>query len=269
MERLSMSLKDAVKNLIRTGILTPKRLLGQHFMVDERVLSRMVGYAELSSDDVVLEIGAGLGFLTKLLAERAKLVYAVELDRRLAEYLRSRFPEGSNVRVLEGDFLKLRVEDFDKVVSNPPYAISTPMMLKLIELSPKVMVLTLQDEFSRKLCAEPGSPSYGRLTVLTALNYHVEILEHLSPSVFYPESRVRSVIVRLTRRPDALEPRRFKALRSVVDQAFSLRNKTLRNLVKRILPGFSLQYDLGLRVYRTPPEVFLEIADAVLLRGEV
>ena len=265
-----MSLRDVVRNLIRAGVLTPKRLLGQHFMVDERILSRMVDYAYVSGDDVVLEVGAGLGFLTRLLAERAKLVYAVELDRGLAEYLRSRFPEGSNVRVLEGDFLRLRVEGFDKVVSNPPYAISTPMMLKLIELSPRVMVLTLQDEFSRKLYAKPGSPSYGRLTVLTALNYRVEVLERLPPSVFYPESRVRSVLVRLIRRSDALEPRRLKALRLVVDQAFSLRNKTLRNFVRRVLPDVPLRCDLGVRVYRAPPEVFLEIADAILRgRGDV
>lgn len=261
-----MSLRNAVKSLERAGFLKPVRLLGQHFMVDENVLSRMVDYACVSGNDVVLEIGAGLGFLTNLLAERAKLVYAVELDRRLADYLRSRFPGSSNVRILEGDFLKLKVEHFDKVVSNPPYVISTPMVLKLIELSPKLMVLTLQDEFSRKLYAEPGSPSYSRLTVLTALNYRVEVLEYLPPKVFYPRSRVKSVIVRLTRRPDALTPQRLKTLRLVVDKAFSFRNKTLRSFVKRILPDLPLRCDLGVRVYCAPPEVFLEIADAVIQR---
>lgn len=251
--------------LIRAGMLTPKKVLGQHFMVDDKLLTKMVDYAELSKNDVVLEIGSGLGFLTALIAKRAKLVYAVELDHRMAEYLRAKFPESCEVKIIEGDFLELELNGFNKVVSNPPYAISTPMLLKLVEYSPELMVLTLQEEFSRKLYAKPGSLSYGRLSVLVELNFEFELLERIPRSAFYPKSRVRSVMIRLRRKPNALTGEKIRAVKAVVDRAFSFRNRLLRVFLKKAYPNLSINLDLNkLRVYQAPPHVFLKIAEAFL-----
>ncbi|MBS7611168.1 ribosomal RNA small subunit methyltransferase A [Candidatus Bathyarchaeota archaeon] len=259
-----MDFKELVQTLIRVGIVSPKKKLGQHFMVDEKLLHRLVDYAYISNEDIVLEIGAGIGLLTKLLSEKAKIVYAVELDRKLVNYLKSRFPDGSNVKIIEGDFLKIEIGGFNKVVSNPPYAISTPMILKLIKEKPDIIVLTLQEEFTRKLYAKPGDSEYGRLTVLTALNYDVEVMERIPREAFYPKSKIRSSVVRLKCKDHALDPIMFEAVKKIVTEAFTLRNKTLNGFVKRILPTGRPHYDSKIRVYQTPPEVFLEIAERFL-----
>lgn len=259
-----MDFKEVVQTLIRVGIISPKKRLGQHFMVDEKLLRRLIYYAHVSNEDVVLEIGAGIGLLTKLLSEKAKVVYAIELDRKLVDYLKSRFPDESNVKIIEGDFLKTKIEGFNKVVSNPPYAISTPMILKLIKEKPDIIVLTLQEEFTRKLYAKPGDSEYGRLTVITALNYDVEVMERAPREAFYPRSKIRSTVVRLKRKDSALDPMMFEAVKKVVTDAFALRNKTLNAFIKRILPNVKPYYDSEIRVYQTPPEVFLEIAERFL-----
>lgn len=259
-----MNFKEVIQTLIRVGVISPRRRLGQYFMIDEELLRRLVDYAYISNNDVVLEIGAGIGLLTRLLSEKAKIVYAVELDRKLIEYLKSRFPDGSNVRIIEGDFLKIRIEGFNKVVSNPPYAISTPMILKLIKERPDVIVLTLQEEFTRKLYAKPGDPEYGRLTVLTALNYDVEVLERVPREAFYPRSKVDSTVVRLKRKAQALDPEMFEIVKKIVTEAFSLRNKTLNYFIRRLSLDIELQYDPKIRVYQTPPEVFLRITERFL-----
>jgi len=259
-----MDFKEVVQTLIRVGIASPSKRLGQHFMVDGELLRRLVDYAYISNEDVVLEVGAGIGLLTKLLSEKAKIVYAVELDRKLVNYLKSRFPDWSNVKIIEGDFLKIKIEGFNKVVSNPPYAISTPMILKLIKERPDIIVLTLQEEFARKLYAEPGDSEYGRLTVLTALNYDVEVMERISGEAFYPKSKVKSVVVRLKRKDRTLDPIMFETVKKVVTEAFTLRNKKLTSYIKRIVPNMELHYDSKTRVYQTPPEVFLEIAERFL-----
>ncbi|MEM1569537.1 MAG: 16S rRNA (adenine(1518)-N(6)/adenine(1519)-N(6))-dimethyltransferase RsmA [Candidatus Bathyarchaeia archaeon] len=261
-----MDFKDVVQTLIRVGIISPKRRLGQYFMVDENILRRLVDYAYISNGDVVLEIGAGIGLLTKLLSEKAKTVYAVELDHKLVNYLKSRFPDGSNVKIVEGDFLKIGIKGFNKVVSNPPYAISTPMILKLIKEKPDIIVLTLQEEFARKLCAKPGDTEYGRLTVLTYLNYEVEIMEKIPREAFYPRSKVNSVAVRLKLKTHALDSVAFENAEKIVTKAFSLRNKTLNAFIKKTFPNMQLHYDPKIRVYQTPPEVFLEIAERFLRR---
>jgi 16S rRNA (adenine1518-N6/adenine1519-N6)-dimethyltransferase len=259
-----MDFKDVVQTLIRVGIVSPNKRLGQHFMVDGELLRRLVDYAYISNEDVVLEIGAGVGLLTKLLSEKARIVYAVELDRKLVNYLRTRFPDWSNVKIIEGDFLKIEIKGFNKVVSNPPYTISTPMILKLIKEKPDTIVLTLQEEFARKLYAKPGDSSYGRLTVLTALNYDVEVMERIPREAFYPKSKVKSVVVRLKRKAHTLDPMMFEAVKKIVTEAFTLRNKKLTSFIRRVVPNMEINYDSKIRVYQTPPEVFLEIAERFL-----
>ncbi|MEM2850133.1 MAG: 16S rRNA (adenine(1518)-N(6)/adenine(1519)-N(6))-dimethyltransferase RsmA [Candidatus Bathyarchaeia archaeon] len=259
-----MDFKEVVQTLIRVGVVSSKKRLGQHFMIDEKLLCRLVDYAYISNEDVVLEVGAGIGLLTKLLSEKAKIVYAVELDRKLVNYLKSRFPDESNVKIIEGNFLKTEVRGFNKVVSNPPYAISTPMVLKLIKEKPDIIVLTLQEEFTRKLYAKPGDSEYGRLTVITALNYDVEVVERVPREAFYPRSKIKSDVVRLKRKDHALDPIMFEAVKKIVTEAFTLRNKTLNVFIKRILPNVKPHYDSEIRVYQTPQEVFLEIAERFL-----
>lgn len=169
----------------------------------------MVDYAEVCGRDTVLEVGAGTGGLTLLLARRAKEVIAVERDPRLVSILRKRLEGCGNVRILRGDVLKLHLPTFNKVVSNLPYSISSDLTFRLLEEEFEVAVLMYQLEFARRLVAKPGSEDYGRLTVSAFYRAEVEILEEVPPSAFFPRPRVRSAVVRL--RPRKTPPFRVES----------------------------------------------------------
>ena len=153
-----------------------RRRLGQHFLIDEKILDRMVQYGEITESDVVLDVGAGRGELTVKLAERAGKVIAVELDPVLAEEARRRLRGYDNVELLVGDVLKLKPTGFNKVVSNPPYNISRKLLEWLIEGGAERIVLTLQREFASKLVAEPGSMKYLYISFISNLLYDSSIV---------------------------------------------------------------------------------------------
>ncbi|MEM3012494.1 MAG: 16S rRNA (adenine(1518)-N(6)/adenine(1519)-N(6))-dimethyltransferase RsmA [Candidatus Hadarchaeales archaeon] len=197
------------ERLAREGIRLSRRY-GQHLVVDRGLLQRMVDYAEVSGRDTVLEVGAGPGGLTLLLARRAGEVIAVERDPRLVSLLRRALEEEGcgNVRILRGDVLRLPLPPFNKVVSNLPYSISSDLTFRLLEEDFEVAVLMYQLEFARRLVARPGSEEYGRLTVSTFRRAEVEILEEVPPSSFFPRPKVRSAVVRL--RPRKTPPFRVE-----------------------------------------------------------
>lgn len=174
------------------------RRQGQHFLNDCAILGRIASYAELKASDVVLEIGPGTGFLTEFLAPRSKQVYAIEVDPDLAAgltaALKGRFP---NVDIVKGDALKVDLPAYNKVVSNLPYQISTKITLRLLPRPFDLAVLMYQKEFAMKMVAEPGTPDYGKLSVITAHYARAEIVEYVPRSAFRPEPHVDSAIVRL------------------------------------------------------------------------
>ncbi len=191
----------------------------------------MVSYASLSPEDTVLEIGAGLGFLTEEIAKNAKDVIAVEIDENLVKILKDRLRGYKNVVIIKGDIMKLNLPPFDKVVSTPPYSISSPIHFWLIEKNPKYAVLTFQEEFAKRLAALTGSEDYGRLTVTTYYRAEVEVLDRIPKEQFWPPPKVDSVIVRLRPR----EPRFFVEDEEIffefVKEIFTQKNKKLRNAV--------------------------------------
>jgi 16S rRNA (adenine1518-N6/adenine1519-N6)-dimethyltransferase len=139
------------------------RRIGQNFLVDRDVLSRIADYAELNPADSILEIGAGTGNLTEVLSRRAGRVYAVEVDGGLAMGLKGRF---ANVKVIEGDALKVELPDYNKVVSNLPYQISSKITYRLLSKPFDLAVLMYQREFAKRLIAAPGTAGYGRLSMV-------------------------------------------------------------------------------------------------------
>jgi 16S rRNA (adenine1518-N6/adenine1519-N6)-dimethyltransferase len=186
------------ERLEREGIRLSRRY-GQHLVLDPSLLQRMVDYAGVGGGDRVLEVGAGVGNLTLLLARRAGEVIAVERDPRLVSLLRRVLEEEGcgNVRILQGDVLRLPLPPFNKVVSNLPYSLSSEFTFRLLERGFEVAVLMYQLEFARRLVAAPGSEDYGRLTVSAFYRVEVELLEEVPPSVFFPPPRVRSAVVRM------------------------------------------------------------------------
>lgn len=192
-----------VKHLISEYDIRPKRSLGQSFCVNNKLLERMVAYAHLCKDDIVLEIGAGFGFLTRLLSERAKRVITVELDSRLLNALRYRLGDRENITMVLGNVLELDLPNYNKVVANPPYYISSPLIMLLFSRSFDCAVLTLQKEFAEKLVAQVGTREYGPLAVVVGYKAVVEILEHTPRDSFYPQPDVESVVVFIkTRKPE-------------------------------------------------------------------
>jgi 16S rRNA (adenine1518-N6/adenine1519-N6)-dimethyltransferase len=215
-----------VKLLLDELGVRPDKARGQNFLMDLEVLGRQVRLARLTPGDIVLEVGAGLGVLTWELATRARQVIAYESDHRLVEYLRKDLPENVELRV--EDALKAEWPPFDKMVSNVPYSISSPLLFKLLESDYAVAVLLLQKEFADRLVAEPRTKAYGRLTVAVARLADVELLEVVPPTAFHPRPKVDSAIVRIIpqRSFPVLDDRTFETLLRVV---FSKRRKMLRN----------------------------------------
>jgi 16S rRNA (adenine1518-N6/adenine1519-N6)-dimethyltransferase len=200
-----------------------RRRLGQHFLRDRSVAEYIVSLVPPGLD--VIEIGPGRGALTLPLARKSRTVYAIEVDRRLAETLRMLAPQ--NVVVIEGDALEVEWPRADFATSNVPYSITSPLLLKLARHRLPA-VLTVQREVAERLAAGPGDENYGRLTVAVRCHYDVEILRILPPWVFEPPPKVYSAVIRLMPREPCVDD--FDGFQSFTAWLFSARRKTLRRL---------------------------------------
>ncbi len=227
MERINL-LRRA-KHLFRLYGFFPKKRLGQNFTVNSDILQRLVSFASLTKDDVVLEVGAGFGFLTQLLSRECKKVIAVEVDPRLVNFLRKQLHSLRNVDLIEGDILKVSIPPFNKVVSAPPYSISSPLLFRLLERKFKCAVLILQKEFAERLAASVGSKDYGRLTVTIYYRADVELLDYVPRNMFYPPPDVDSMMVRLKPRAPPFQVDDEETFFEVVRTLFTQRNKKVRN----------------------------------------
>jgi 16S rRNA (adenine1518-N6/adenine1519-N6)-dimethyltransferase len=226
-----MDLLQRARHLLRLHKFFPKKRLGQNFVVDTALLQKMMSYASINEEDVVLEVGAGLGFLTKLLSRECKRVIAVEIDPRLINILREQFHGLHNVDLIEGDVLSLSVPPFNKVVSTPPYSISSPLLFWLLERKFECAVLTFQKEFAQRLAAPVGSRDYGRLTVSTYYRAEVELLDHVPRNRFYPPPDVDSMVVRLRPREPPFRVDDEETFFELVQTLFTQKNKKLRNAI--------------------------------------
>lgn len=226
-----------VPELLRRHNLRARKSLGQNFLVDEGALARIAGAASLSSADAVLEIGPGLGSLTRHLAATARSVTAVELDQTLLPALEEVIGSLANVRVVHGDILKLDPAELMqdaagpyKVVANIPYYITSAVIRHLLEarVKPSHVVLTIQREVAERICAQPGDLSL--LAVSVQAYAKVEMLGRIQAGAFHPRPEVDSAVLRLTIRPEpvfgALDPDRFFR---VVKAGFGQKRKQLRN----------------------------------------
>jgi 16S rRNA (adenine1518-N6/adenine1519-N6)-dimethyltransferase len=224
------------KYLLQVYGVRPKKRLGQHFLLDIVSLRNMISYADLSREDVVLEVGAGFGFLTRLLAERCRKVAAFEVDPKLVQALRKQLMDLENVELVEGDILKTSLPPFDKVVSTPPYSISSPLLFKLLEQDFKLAVLTFQEEFAERLAAPVGSKDYSRLTVAVYYQADVELLDRVPRTAFFPPPDVDSTIVRLKpKKEPPFHMKDEKEFFGLLKSVFTQRNKKLRNAVLNYL----------------------------------
>jgi 16S rRNA (adenine1518-N6/adenine1519-N6)-dimethyltransferase len=216
--------------------VAPNRDLGQHFLIDENILEVIGRFSELTLDDVVLEVGAGLGALTTYLAPRVAFVHAVELDRALDPHLRAAVAGTENVRVAIGDAMALPLRRLEpapgKVVSNLPYSIATPFCVESLDGIPTIDLwcVMLQREVADRFVARPGSKSYGAVSVLVQLTTSRIGFHPVARSCFRPRPNVDSALVALRRvRSWGAE---YPPLKRIVQGAFSHRRKTLANALE-------------------------------------
>jgi 16S rRNA (adenine1518-N6/adenine1519-N6)-dimethyltransferase len=234
-----------VRRLLREFDIQPRKNLGQNFLVDRRALERIVEAAELGSEDIVLEIGPGLGTLTRLLAERAGRVVAVELDQRLVEVLSQTLADCPNVEIVQGDILQLDPAELIrsmkrpcspgtllpyKVVANLPYYITSAVLRHLLtaKVKPKLMIVTVQLEVARRITAEPGDMSL--LAVSVQFYGRPRIVTRIRASAFYPSPQVDSAVVCIDLDgPPLVEVDDVDSFFEVVRAGFAQRRKQLRN----------------------------------------
>ncbi len=243
---------------------------GQHVLVDGRYLRKIVSYAELSFDDVVLEVGCGTGRLTKFLLRSVEKVYGIEVDERMVDYLRKRFEheiKAGRFVLIHGDALKVNFPEFDKFVANIPYQISSPLTFKLLKHDFELAVVTYQREFAERLVAKPGSKKYGRLSVVARAYCRAEILDRIPPTAFKPKPKVESAIVRIIPEPE-VKVKNLDLFEDLVRFAFSRRRKMFGKIIEEWSKEKDLKVEVpeGLRKKRPeeiPPEVYAEIADSV------
>jgi 16S rRNA (adenine1518-N6/adenine1519-N6)-dimethyltransferase len=271
-----MSLLQRTKSLLRSYRSLPKKAFGQNFIVEPSVYDRMIDNASLTKSDTVLDIGAGLGFLTRLMAEKSKRVIAVEADPQLAFILCEQLSGISNVQVVQGDVFKVKIPEFNKVVSTPPYSISSRLLLWILNKRFDCAVLVLQKEFAHRLAASVGNEDYGWLSVLAYFSAKVDLLDVIPKSLFFPSPKVDSVITRLVPKIAPFDLQMNGAgFKRFVQLLFTQRNKKVRNAVLpylRSVCGASKEDAkviveklpfLGKRVRELAPEDFGVLANAV------
>jgi 16S rRNA (adenine1518-N6/adenine1519-N6)-dimethyltransferase len=249
----------------------PKKELGQHFLVDVNILGVIGRLADLSPDDVVLEVGPGLGGLTRYLAERVELVHAVEIDRALA----ARLPELPNVRLELGDALRLDLAELapppSKLVANLPYNVATPIVVESLDGLPTIELwcVMVQREVADRFFAAPGTKAYGAVSVLVQLAAERSGFHPVSRTVFRPAPNVDSALVAFRRK--AL-PERFGEVKRVVEAAFAHRRKTLPNSVELAGVASRAEAAAGLGILGRPegaraeelaPDEFVTLARAL------
>ena len=231
------------KTILRDQGLAPAKKLGQNFLVHRHTAERIVDLAGLTADDIVIEVGVGLGALTAPLAEAAGKVIGLEADSGIIRLHREQSTLPDNVQLLHQDVLKADFNELAvrcggrlKIIANLPYSISSPFLFKLIEHHDLVdfTVVMLQKEVALRLLAQPGCKEYGAPTVLMASCAKVEMLMQVKPEEFHPRPKVDSAVIRLSFHPlpervRAISPINYPLLKRVVRGAFGQRRKTLLN----------------------------------------
>ena len=227
----------------------PKKYLGQHFLNDENIAEKISNTLTVQGYKNVLEIGPGMGVLTKYLVKKEIDIIAMDLDSESINFLEENYPN-ENLQILEADFLKTDLPDLFgeepfSIIGNFPYNISTQIVFKTLENRSQIPELTgmFQKEVAKRICEKEGNKTYGILSVLTQAFYDAEYLFTVKPEVFNPPPKVDSGVLRLIRKDDFSLPCNEKLFYKVVKTGFQQRRKTLRNSLKTLNLSDKLKED--------------------------
>ena len=274
-----MNLREETEFLLNKYKLRANKSLGQNFLINEQIIDDIVNVSNVTADDVIIEIGPGLGSLTAKLADNAKKVIAIELDENMINILSERFSLYKNVEIIHADVLKVDLnklidgEGNVKVVANLPYYITTPIVMKLLEENLKINSITVmvQKEVGERFCATPGGKEYGAITV--SINYYTspKIVLDVPKENFNPVPEVDSCVVKLDLKNEHIELKDEKLFFRLIKTTFSQRRKNIGNSltgigiskqeVKEILEELNL--DVNLRAENLSIDQYAKIANYI------
>ena len=234
-----------------------KKHLGQHFLKDESIAKAIADTLNLDGYNDILEIGPGMGVLTKYLLEKPTTVYVVEIDNESVDYLAANYPK-LDEKIIAKDFLKYNINEvFDgkqfAIIGNFPYNISTQIVFRALEYRNQIPEFAgmFQKEVAQRICEKKGTKAYGILSVLVQAFYDAEYLFTVNETVFIPPPKVKSGVLRLRRKADFSLPCSEKLFFSVVKTAFQQRRKTMRNSLKTMNLSDALRED---KIFDLRPE---------------
>lgn len=235
--------RSQTSELLERFGLAPRRSLGQNFVVEPETVRRIATLAAVSSDDYVVEIGAGLGALTMALAETGANVTAVEIDAGLLAVLRENTARYHNVRVVQEDAMQLdwkqllAASPHWTVVANLPYNVATPLVADLLDDVPQVqrLLVMVQKEVAQRFVAQPDSEAFGAVSVKVGYWATARIVGEVSAAVFLPRPRVASSLVEITRRASPVVPAPFAEMFTLVRRGFATRRKMLRRALESVV----------------------------------
>ncbi|WP_143146185.1 16S rRNA (adenine(1518)-N(6)/adenine(1519)-N(6))-dimethyltransferase RsmA [Flavobacterium haoranii] len=252
-----------------------KKHLGQHFLTDENIAKRIADTLTLNGYKKVLEIGPGMGVLTKYLLEKPIETFVIEIDTESVEYLEAHYLKLRG-NIISKDFLKYNLNEVFNgepiaIIGNFPYNISSQIVFKTLEMRDQIPEFSgmFQKEVAERICEKEGSKTYGILSVLTQAFYNAEYLFTVSEHVFNPPPKVKSGVMRLIRKENYELPCDEKLFFSVVKQAFNQRRKTLRNSLKSFINSDILKEDsiFDLRPEQLSVERFIELTQKIAAHG--
>ncbi len=248
-----------------------KKHLGQHFLTDENIAEKIAGTLSYKDYDKILEIGPGMGVLTKYLLKKNTEVHVIEIDAESVEYLENNYLHLRG-RIHEKDFLRHDLQQIFQdeqfaIIGNFPYNISTQIVFKVLEFREQIPEFSgmFQKEVAKRICEKEGSKTYGILSVLVQAFYEAEYLFTVPPSVFNPPPKVDSGVLKLTRKENFTLPCDEKLFFRVVKTAFNQRRKTLRNSLKNLNLPENLREDaiFGSRPEQLGFQQFIELTQKI------
>ena len=227
----SQSLSKATKSILKQHGITLNKNLGQNYLIDKNKRDQIVGFGNIDKNDTVLEIGAGIGTLTIELAKKSKKVIAIEQDENIYKILAKRLENEKidNVELINDDALIVDFPKFNKIISNLPYQISSPITFKFLNYDFDLAILMYQKEFAERMNGEVGSKNYSRLSAMLYFRCNVEKLTDVSAESFIPKPKIDSTVVKLTPKENKISNTDFKIYSNFTKALFQHRNKKIRN----------------------------------------
>lgn len=227
----SLSLSKITKNILNKHGIKLNKNLGQNYLIDKNKRDQIIDFGKITEDDIILEIGCGIGTLTIEMAKKAKKVIAIEQDTNICNILKQRLKEEKidNVELINDDALNVDFPQFNKIISNLPYQISSPITFKFLEYDFDLAILMYQKEFADRMNGKVGSKNYSRLSAMLYFKCDVNTLTDVSCESFIPKPKIDSSVVKLTPKENSISKKNFDIYSKFTKAFFQHRNKKIRN----------------------------------------